>query len=91
MQLRKKRKKRKKERPYPHSPRLLEGILVSLVWVHLYVYLDNVRYTEGIYILYRSGEEEIAPVLCCRVCAVLLPRLLSADGTLRSASPPRRF
>jgi hypothetical protein len=35
--------------PYPPSPRLLEGILVSLVWVHLYVYLDNARYTEGIF------------------------------------------
>jgi hypothetical protein len=35
-------------RPYPPSPRLLEGILVRLVWVHLYVYLDNARYTEGI-------------------------------------------
>ncbi len=34
--------------PYPPSPRLLEGILVPLVWVHLYVYLDNARYTEGI-------------------------------------------
>jgi hypothetical protein len=33
---------------YPPSPRLLEGILVPLVWVHLYVYLDNARYTEGI-------------------------------------------
>jgi hypothetical protein len=35
-------------KPYPPSPRLLEGILVPLVWVHLYVYLDNARYTEGI-------------------------------------------
>jgi hypothetical protein len=34
-------------RPYPPSPRLLEGILVPLVWVHLYVYLDNALYTEG--------------------------------------------
>jgi hypothetical protein len=34
--------------PYPPSPRLLEGILVPLVWVHLYMYLDNARYTEGI-------------------------------------------
>jgi hypothetical protein len=33
--------------PYPPSPRLLEGILVSLVWVYLYVYLDN-AHTEGI-------------------------------------------
>ncbi len=33
---------------YPPSPRLLEGILVPLVWVQLYVYLDNARYTEGI-------------------------------------------
>ena len=33
---------------YPPSPKLLEGILVPLVWVHLYVYLDNARYTEGI-------------------------------------------
>jgi hypothetical protein len=33
--------------PYPPSPRLLEGILVPLVWVQLYVYLDNARYTEG--------------------------------------------
>jgi hypothetical protein len=36
------------ERPYPPSPRLLEGILVRLVWARLYVYLDNVRYTEGV-------------------------------------------
>jgi hypothetical protein len=34
--------------PYSPSPRPLEGILVPLVWVHLYVYLDNARYTEGI-------------------------------------------
>ena len=33
---------------YPPSPRLLEGILVPLVKVHLYMYLDNARYTEGI-------------------------------------------
>jgi hypothetical protein len=33
---------------YPPSPRLLEGILVPLVRVHLYVYPDNARYTEGI-------------------------------------------
>src|SRR5215208_2554250 len=26
---------------------LLEGILVPLVWVHLYVYLDNARYRGG--------------------------------------------
>jgi hypothetical protein len=43
--------------PYPPSPRLLEGILVPLVWVHLYVYLDNARYTEELSILYRSSEE----------------------------------
>jgi hypothetical protein len=29
---------------YPPSPRLSEGVLVPLVWVHLYVYLDNARY-----------------------------------------------
>jgi len=34
--------------PYPPSPRLLEGILVPLLWVQLYVYPDNARYTEGI-------------------------------------------
>jgi hypothetical protein len=33
---------------YPHSPRLLDDILVPLAWVPLYVYLDNARYTEGI-------------------------------------------
>ena len=33
--------------PYLPSPRLLERILVPLVWVYLYVYLDNARYTEG--------------------------------------------
>jgi hypothetical protein len=33
---------------YSPSSRLLEGSLVPLVWVHLYVYLDNARYTEGI-------------------------------------------
>jgi hypothetical protein len=42
--------------PYPPSPRLLEGILVPLVWVHLCVYLDSAQYTEGFSILYRSGE-----------------------------------
>jgi hypothetical protein len=47
---RKVREEQEKEEggPYPPSPRLLEGILVPLVWVHLYVYLDNARYTEGI-------------------------------------------
>ena len=34
--------------PYPPSPGLLEVILVPLVWVHLYVYLDNARYKEEI-------------------------------------------
>jgi hypothetical protein len=34
--------------PYPPSPRLLEGIFVLLVWVHLYVYPDNARYTEEV-------------------------------------------
>jgi hypothetical protein len=42
---------------YPPSPRPSEGIFVPLIWVHLYVYLDNARYTEGISILYKSGEE----------------------------------
>jgi hypothetical protein len=41
-------RRRERGRPYPPSPRLLEGILVPLVWVHLYVYLDNARHTEGI-------------------------------------------
>jgi hypothetical protein len=36
------------KRPYPPSPRLLEGILVRLLSVYLYVYLDNARYIEGI-------------------------------------------
>jgi hypothetical protein len=46
---RKVREEQEKEEggPYSPSPRLLEGILVPLVWVHLYVYLDNARYTEG--------------------------------------------
>jgi hypothetical protein len=45
---RKVREEQEKGGPYPPSPRLLEGILVPLVWVQLYVYLDNARYTEGI-------------------------------------------
>jgi hypothetical protein len=36
------------EIPWDPYPRLLEGILVPLVWVHLYVCLDNARYKEGI-------------------------------------------
>jgi hypothetical protein len=40
--------KRKVVGPYlPSSPRRLENILVRLLWVYLYVYLDNARYTEG--------------------------------------------
>jgi hypothetical protein len=47
-QVREEQEKEKEEGgPYPPSPRLLEGILVSLVWVYLYVYLDN-AHTEGI-------------------------------------------
>jgi hypothetical protein len=44
------RKEQEKEegRVCPPSPRLLEDILVPLVWVHLYVYLDNARLTEGV-------------------------------------------
>jgi hypothetical protein len=34
--------------PYPPFPRLLVGILVPLVWVHLYVYLDNPLCMSGI-------------------------------------------
>jgi hypothetical protein len=42
------RGRRRRCGPHPPSSRLLEGILVPLVWVHLYVYMDNARYTEGI-------------------------------------------
>jgi hypothetical protein len=43
---RKVREKQEKEEggPYPPSPRLLEGILLPLMWV--YAYLNNARYTE---------------------------------------------
>jgi hypothetical protein len=44
----------------------------------------------GFSILYRSGEEYIAPVLCCKACAVHLPHLLCRQSP-RSASPPRGY
>jgi len=50
--------------PYLPSPRLLERILVPLVWVYLYVctwIMPDIQ--RGVSILYRSGEEWIAPLL----------------------------
>ena len=44
--------------PYPPSPRLSEGILVPLVWVHLYVCTWIMSHMQrGFSILYRSSEE----------------------------------
>jgi hypothetical protein len=41
-------RKGRRRSPWGGPQRLPEGILVRLVWVYLYVYLDNARYTEGI-------------------------------------------
>ena len=53
--------------PYPPSPRLLEGILVPLMWVYVrtctWIMPDIQR---GFSILYKNGEEQIAPVLLQR-------------------------
>jgi hypothetical protein len=44
--------------PYPPSPRLLDGILVPLVWVHLYVCTWIMPAIQrGFSILNRNSEE----------------------------------
>jgi hypothetical protein len=54
----------RREWTYPPSPRLLEGILVPLVWVYVRTCTWKMPDIQrGFSILYINSEEHIAPVL----------------------------